>query len=306
MREEFNQPTELHMVKEFRSEGTDGEFHTPSAEYHVVQEEQTTPSPGAVKPSKSSFTGRMWNLLYAVSATVVVTASAQAIDSDFVVFADPFAVAQESTAENGPASGEDDSHLSTTQENPDSNPVSTVTPASEEAESTGTVEHNDASETPQSSAKWTDCPDCEGGVILCPACNGDWEYGAEEVADIDCENCENGIVKRQETIYIYNGTPCKVCNDVGTFVNVNGETEECGECRAYASRHQVGEKQVFEYYNHLYREYAFDTAYEYVDEDCPECAGRGTIAKIQQVPCKDCSEGYVECPVCEGAGGWYE
>lgn len=284
MREEFHQPNEFHSISEFHQREANQEFHAPSEEYYAPKEEGIIGQIGQSKPFKASLFRRMKKMLYAASVTVFVTVAAQAVYPDFVVFSDPFSVNQEENPLPEIPSEGNGSAPSSSEEDGTPNP-----PDSE-----------------QSSEIWTDCPNCEDGFVVCPVCNGDWEHCIVDVVDLDCEACENGIILRRERIYIYNGTPCKFCNDVGTFLNVNGEIEECGECRGYASRHQVGEKQVFEYYNGDYRVYAFDESEEYVEQTCPECGGSGVIREEIAVPCKDCSYGTVECPVCEGAGGFFE
>lgn len=285
MREEFRQPSEFYTISEFHHVETAQEFHAPSEEYDAQNEEGITGRIGPAKPVKVSLLRKMRKVLYLVSASVFVTAATQAVYPDFVVFSAPFSVNQEQSAPESPGYG---------------NP-------SAQGPSAGDDEVSRPSSDPeQRSEIWIDCPNCEDGFVVCPVCNGDWEHGAVEVVDLDCENCEDGIVLKRQQIFIYNGTPCKFCNDTGTFVDPNGATAECGECRGYASRHQVGEKQIFEYYNEFYRQYAFDESVEYVEEPCPECGGRGVRSEAVEVPCKECDHGSVECPVCEGEAGHYE
>lgn len=288
MREEFHLPNEFHSLSEYHQEENAQEYHAlpeeycaPKEEYCVPKEEGIAGQAGPATPPKPSMLRKMRKMLYAVSVSVFVTVSAQAAYPDFVVFPELFS----------PSQAEETLPIPT-----ETLPIPTETlPIPTETVPT----------LPAPIQVWTDCPNCEGGLLVCPVCQGDWEHGAVEVVDTDCPYCEDGIILRREEIYIYNGTPCKFCNDVGTFVNMDGVTEECGECRGYASRHQVGEKQVFEYYNGDYREYAFDPAEEYVPQDCPECGGSGFFREEAVVPCKECSNGSVVCPVCNGEGGYY-
>ena len=326
MREEFHQPNEFHMASEFSQEESAQEFHAPSVEYHALSQEYYAPSEEyhasseyhepqregvsgqlePIKPPKASLVKKMRKMLYVASATVFVTAATQAVYPDFVVFSDPFSTGQEWEGSLELPSQEDPAPLSPSEKDASSKPTDPKPPSSGSFASEESVESSEFSDSPESSEEWIDCPNCEDGFVVCPVCNGDWEHAAEEAVEIDCEHCENGTHLKSQTIYVYNGTPCKFCNDVGTFVDANGETVECGECRGYASRHQVGEKQIFEYYNEFYRVYAFDESVEYVEEDCPVCGGRGVISETVEVLCTECSEGSVECPVCQGEAGYYE
>lgn len=319
MGEEFRQPDEFNMASEFSQQDSASEYHMPLGEYAALSQEYYAPSrefdelkgqalSGQYEPPKSSKVSafkKVKKMLYVASATVFVTVATQAVYPDFVVFSDPFPAEQEWEA-SAELPSQETAALSPSAEDGPSKPADPSAPSAGNLESEEPVESEEASASQESSVQWVDCPNCEGGLVVCPVCNGDWEHGSTETVEIDCEHCENGTHQKSQTIYVYNGTPCKACNDVGTFVNVNGETEECGECRGYASRHQVGEKQIFEYYNEFYRVYAFDESVEYVEEDCPVCGGRGVISEEIEVPCTECNEGWLECPVCQGEAGYYE
>lgn len=319
MREEFRQPNEFNMASEFSQQESAQEYHMPSGEYPALSQEYYAPSGEfdepkghalsgqyeSPKPSKASAFKKVKKMLYVASATVFVTVATQAVYPDFVVFSDPFSAEQEWEA-SAELPSQETAALSPSAEDGPSKPADPNPPSSGSFESEKPVESNESSASQESSVQWIDCPNCEDGSVVCPVCNGDWEHAAEETVEIDCEHCENGTHQKSQTIYVYNGTPCKACNDEGTFVNANGETDECGECRGYASRHQVGEKQIFEYYNEFYRVYAFDESVEYVEEACPVCGGRGVFSETVEVPCTECSEGWVECPVCQGEAGYYE
>ena len=319
MGEEFRQPDEFNMASEFSQQDSASEYHMPLGEYAALSQEYYAPSREfdelkgqalsgqyeSPKPSKASAFKKVKKMLYVASATVFVTVATQAVYPDFVVFSDPFPAEQEWEA-SAELPSQETAALSPSAEDGPSKPADPSAPSAGNLESEEPVESEEASASQESSVQWVDCPNCEGGLVVCPVCNGDWEHGSTETVEIDCEHCENGTHQKSQTIYVYNGTPCKACNDVGTFVNVNGETEECGECRGYASRHQVGEKQIFEYYNEFYRVYAFDESVEYVEEDCPVCGGRGVISEEIEVPCTECNEGWLECPVCQGEAGYYE
>lgn len=248
MKEEFRQPNEFHIISEFHQGEAAQEFHALSEEYYEPKEEGISGLIRPTKPLKASLLRRMRTMLYMASATVFVTVATQAVYPDFVVFSDPFSANQEENSLPEISAEESATDLPLSKEDVTPEPSDYENPSVQEPSTEDYEEPVSASDSEQSSEIWTDCPDCENGIVL-----------------------------KSRQIYIYNGTPCKACNDVGTFLNVNGEIEECGECRGYASRHQVGEKQIFEYYNEFYRVYAFDESEEYVEDFCPKCGGSGVI-----------------------------
>ena len=153
---------------------------------------------------------------------------------------------------------------------------------------------------------WIDCPECEGGHIECPFCHGDWEHGEYVDVDVDCDNCEGGKIITTETVSVYNGTPCKICGDVGTVDDGmhGGKRAECGECRGYGARHAVGDLEDAGGYNGVYSGYAFDEVERETEEDCPQCGGEGVFHEQTQEACTNCSYGKAVCPICDGKGGW--
>lgn len=332
MREEFRQPIEFHIASEYYWEkpvrklhvaseefhapsgefrALPGEYYAPSGEFHALpgeydtsKEERSIGPNDPAKPPKGASLAKVRKMLYVASATVFVTVATQAVYPDFVVFSDPFSSGQECGASTELPPQEEIMSIPSPEEDTPSKPTDPGSASLTDSAGEEGVESGESSDSQGSSAIWTDCTNCEDGLVVCPVCNGDWEHGAVEVLELDCEHCENGIIQKSHSIYIYNGTPCKFCNDAGTFLDANGEMEECGECRGYASRHQVGEKQIFEYYNEFYRVYAFDESVEYEEVECPVCGGRGVISESVEVPCRDCNHGFVVCPVCEGDAGW--
>lgn len=153
---------------------------------------------------------------------------------------------------------------------------------------------------------WVECPNCVGGRLECPFCHGDWEHGEYTDVEVDCENCENGSVMHKRQTFVYNGTPCKICNDVGTVDDGmhGGERAECGECRGYGAAHSVGDYEDDWYFNGDYRSYAFDEVEEEYGENCPVCGGEGFFEEHVQEPCARCNRGEIVCSTCEEHGGW--
>lgn len=104
----------------------------------------------------------------------------------------------------------------------------------------------------------------QNGNTLCQECNG---TGTVVVVEERVEN-------------VYNGTPCRICNDVGTVDDGmhGGKRAECGECRGYGASHSVGDGDDNSAgFNGDYRGYAFDekTVVEEHSETCDVCGGRG-------------------------------
>ena len=98
-----------------------------------------------------------------------------------------------------------------------------------------------------------------------------------------CQEC-NGtgtiIVVEERVKSVYNGTPCRICNDVGTVDDGihGGESAECGECQGYGTSHSVGDVDDGSGgFNGDYRGYAFDekTVKEEYSEKCQACGGQG-------------------------------
>ena len=98
-----------------------------------------------------------------------------------------------------------------------------------------------------------------------------------------CQEC-NGtgtvVIVAECVKTVYNGTPCRICNDVGTVDDGlhGGERAECGECRGYGASHSVGDVDDGSVVvNGDYHDYAFDekTVMEEHSETCHVCGGRG-------------------------------
>ena len=98
-----------------------------------------------------------------------------------------------------------------------------------------------------------------------------------------CKEC-NGtgtiVVVEERVKNVYNGTPCHICNDVGTVDDGihGGESAECGECHGYGTSHSVGDVDDGSGgFNGDYRGYAFDekTVKEEYSEKCQACGGQG-------------------------------
>ena len=99
-----------------------------------------------------------------------------------------------------------------------------------------------------------------------------------------CKEC-NGtgtiVVVEERVNNVYNGTPCHICNDVGTVDDGmhGGKRAECGECRGYGASHSAGDVDDGSGgFNGDYRGYAFDekTVVEERSETCHVCGGRGS------------------------------
>lgn len=104
----------------------------------------------------------------------------------------------------------------------------------------------------------------QNGNTICHECNG---TGTVVIA-VEC-------VKT-----VYNGTPCRICNDVGTVDDGKhgGKRAECGECRGYGASHSVGDVDDGSVVvNGDYHSYAFDekTVMEEHSETCHACGGHG-------------------------------
>lgn len=89
------------------------------------------------------------------------------------------------------------------------------------------------------------------------------------------------MVIEEVTRNVYNGTPCHICNDVGTVDDGmhGGKRAECGECRGYGASHSVGDvDDGTGGFNGDYRGYAFDekTVMEERSEACRVCGGYGS------------------------------
>lgn len=158
----------------------------------------------------------------------------------------------------------------------------------------------------QKEETWVECPDCSYGIAVCPYCKGKWENG--ETAT--CNGCDGtGLVTTQETrtVRVYNGTPCKICGDVGTVDDGKhgGQRALCGECVGYGKSHSVGDIAPQEGgYNGDYGNYAFSEKEitEEITETCGVCNGTGKTTN----PCTHCSYGEILCPTCQGKGGHFE
>lgn len=152
---------------------------------------------------------------------------------------------------------------------------------------------------------WIACPSCSDGRINCPVCGGDWEHGYQSVEL--CSNCDNGIIIEYEIKEVYNGTPCKICGDVGTVDDGmhGGERAECGECRGFAVAYTTYGDEASTGYNGDYHTYAFDNQEVAVENPCMVCNGTGYSGEILDEPCLNCSYGYLICPSCDGKGGWF-
>ncbi|MGN0142729.1 MAG: PQQ-binding-like beta-propeller repeat protein [Roseburia sp.] len=123
--------------------------------------------------------------------------------------------------------------------------------------------------------------------------NGDFASDHESDHESDNESDHNGntickecngsgtiVVTEERTKNVYNGTPCRICNDVGTVDDGmhGGQRAECGECRGYGASHSVGDIDDGSCgFNGDYRGYAFDekTVVEERSETCQACGGRG-------------------------------
>ena len=104
----------------------------------------------------------------------------------------------------------------------------------------------------------------QNGNTICQECNGTGKV----------------IVVEELVKSVYNGTPCRICNDVGTVDDGmhGGVRAECGECLGYGTNHSVGDvDDGYVGFNGDYREYAFDekTVMEEYSETCHTCGGRG-------------------------------
>lgn len=98
-----------------------------------------------------------------------------------------------------------------------------------------------------------------------------------------CQKCSGTgtvVIVEEHVKTVYNGTPCRICNDVGTVDDGlhGGERAECGECRGYGASHSVGDVDDGSVVvNGDYHDYAFDekTVMEEHSETCHACGGRG-------------------------------
>jgi hypothetical protein len=159
---------------------------------------------------------------------------------------------------------------------------------------------------------WVPCPNCEYGIALCPYCHGEWE-NAELVSGGEvCPGCGGtGVITVTDThtVRAYNGTPCRVCGDVGTVDDGlhGGKRAACGECMGYGATHSVGDTDPGAY-NGDYGQYAFSDmeVVEEREEPCRACDGTGKGPEPVYGPCYHCSYGKILCPVCNGAGGHFE
>ncbi|MBR6909474.1 MAG: acetylxylan esterase, partial [Lachnospiraceae bacterium] len=158
----------------------------------------------------------------------------------------------------------------------------------------------------QKEETWVECPDCSYGIAVCPYCKGKWENG--ETAT--CDGCDGtGLVTTQEnrTVRVYNGTPCKICGDVGTVDDGKhgGQRALCGECVGYGKSHSVGDIAPQEGgYNGDYGNYAFSE--KEITEEITETCGVCNVTGKTTNPCTHCSYGEILCPTCNGAGGHFE
>ncbi len=161
---------------------------------------------------------------------------------------------------------------------------------------------------------WITCPDCSYGFAVCRHCNGNWEK-AELLSKAEtCDVCKGtGTVTTTEsrTVSVYNGTPCKICGDVGTVDDGKhgGQRALCGECVGYGKSHSVGDIAPQEGgYSGVYASYAFSEKEitEEHTEACGKCNGTGTCGETLYGPCYHCSYGTILCPTCKGAGGRFE
>ena len=109
------------------------------------------------------------------------------------------------------------------------------------------------------------------------------DHESDQNGDTICQEC-NGtgtvVIVEEHVKTVYNGTPCRICNDVGTVDDGKhgGERAECGECRGYGASHSVGDVDDGSLaVNGEYHDYAFDekTVREEHSETCHACGGRG-------------------------------
>lgn len=158
---------------------------------------------------------------------------------------------------------------------------------------------------PDPEQTWIACPNCNSGIAKCPVCGGDWEKGFYHEERL-CSQCEGGIVKEVENKEIYNGTPCKICGDVGTVDDGmhGGKRAECGECRGFGASHSVGDEHIPGGYNGDYASYAFSKTDVVTEHPCDACNGTGISEEGYYDPCMHCSHGEITCLTCEGKGGW--
>jgi len=96
----------------------------------------------------------------------------------------------------------------------------------------------------------------------------------------ECNGTGTVVIVEEHVKTVYNGTPCRICNDVGTVDDGKhgGERAECGECRGYGASHSVGDVDDGSVVvNGDYHDYAFDekTVMEEHSETCHVCGGRG-------------------------------
>lgn len=104
------------------------------------------------------------------------------------------------------------------------------------------------------------------GGITCSRCNGTG-YVTVTYTHVEC---------------VYNGTPCRICNDVGTVDDGmhGGQRAACGECMGFGAAHSVGDKDDGSCnFNGDYRTYAFDEVEEKeeIQEICEDCGGTGRL-----------------------------
>jgi len=158
----------------------------------------------------------------------------------------------------------------------------------------------------QKEETWVECPDCSYGIAVCPYCNGKWENGEEQTCG-GCGGTGTITITESRTILVYNGTPCRICDDVGTVDDGKhgGKRAICGECMGYGKSHSVGDEAPQEGgYNGVYAGYAFSEK-EVIEEKAVKCNACDGMGKTT-VPCTHCSYGEILCPTCHGKGGHFE
>ncbi len=144
---------------------------------------------------------------------------------------------------------------------------------------------------------WIECPDCEGGMANCTHCNGDWETGVYIPAEA-CRECGGSgdivwIEEREEEVR--NDYVCPVCGGKGWLDDGmhGGKTAECGHCTTNGG-------------NRDFNDLAYDKVIveEEMHEVCGSCNGTGIGNEERYEACYYCSNGKVQCPTCNGSGGW--